>query len=424
VNDHLIKLYGTEEPSPDQRVLTAGPLTATLENGQLRWIRIGEAEAIRAIAFLIRDRNWSTANPEISDLVVDESGGGFRVSFTARCPTIDGDFVWRGEYTGTPDGTLTVVGAGAPESDGFRTNRTGFVILHPLAGFVGGKVKVEHTDGSVETAPVPAEIVPDQPFLLVRAMTHAPMRGVLAEIRMEGDSWETEDHRNWTDASFKTYCRPLSLPYPYPIARGEEVRHTVTLKFTGELPSAPAAAPGPVTVKLGEASGRMPAVGLSVLPEDARAAAKAAPLVAAAGVQHLNCRIDLRAKGWDKPLADYARLARTTGVAVVLEIVIPGKDAPAAELAPAAKAVRAAKLKPDAVVVTPAADLKSYPPGTPFPAGVPSWEAVAAAARKAFRNVRIGGGMLSNFTELNRRSCSISSPTPPRALSTPPTTAR
>lgn len=409
MNDHLIKLYGTEEASPEQRVLTAGPLTATLENGALRWIRIGEAEAIRAIAFLIRDRNWSTANPDISDLVVDEGGGGFRVSFTARCPTIDGDFVWRGEFTGTPDGTLTLIGAGSPEGESFRTGRTGFVILHPLAGFVGGKVKVEHTDGSVETARVPEEIVPDQPFLLVRAMTHAPMRGVSAEIRMEGDSWETEDHRNWTDASFKTYCRPLSLPYPYPIARGEEVRHTVTLKFSGKLPAGPAAAPGPVTVKLGEASGRMPAVGLSILPEDARAAAKAAPLVAAAGVQHLNCRIDLRAKGWDRPLSDYAKLAKATGAAVVLEIVIPGVDAPAAELGSAAKAVRAAKLKPAAVVVTPAADLKSYPPGTPFPEGVPSWETVASAARKAFRNVRIGGGMLSNFTELNRKR-------PPRKL--------
>ena len=38
---------------------------------------------------------------------------------------------------------------------------------------------------------------------------------------MEGDTWETEDHRNWTDASFKTYSRPLSLPYPYAIAKGE-----------------------------------------------------------------------------------------------------------------------------------------------------------------------------------------------------------
>ncbi|MEO7223041.1 MAG: hypothetical protein ABIY37_11255, partial [Devosia sp.] len=330
MNEHLIKLYGTEEPSPPQRALTAGPVTVTLENGQLRWIRIGEAEAIRAVAFLIRDRNWSTATPDITDLIIDESGGGFRVTFTARCPTIDGDFVWRGEFTGSPDGTLTFVGAGAPSGDDFRTGRTGFVILHPLAGVVGGKVKIEHMDASLETVRVPEEIVPDQVFVLIRAVSHKPMRGVSAAIRMEGDSWESEDHRNWTDASLKTYCRPLSLPYPYLIGKGEVVRHTVTVKFDGKLPSAPATAPGPVTVKLGAASGKMPAVGISVLPEEAKAAAKAVLLVAAAGLQHLNCRVDLRQKGWKKPLADYAKLAIGTGADVVLEVIIPGQGTPAA----------------------------------------------------------------------------------------------
>ena len=55
---------------------------------------------------------------------------------------------------------------------------------------------------------------------------------------MEGDSWETEDHRNWTDASFKTYSRPLALPYPYKVAaRAEETRHTATLTFAGKLPA-------------------------------------------------------------------------------------------------------------------------------------------------------------------------------------------
>ncbi|NJM41292.1 MAG: glucose-methanol-choline oxidoreductase, partial [Anaerolineae bacterium] len=44
----------------------------------------------------------------------------------------------------------------------------------------------------------------------------------------------------------------------------------------------------------------------------------------------------------------------------------------------------------------PALDLKSYPPGRPFPEGVPSWQDVAAGARAAFPGVRIGGGMLAD----------------------------
>jgi len=39
-------------------------------------------------------------------------------------------------------------------------------------------------------------------------------------ISFEGDVFETEDQRNWTDASFKTYCPPLRLPYPRPFEAG------------------------------------------------------------------------------------------------------------------------------------------------------------------------------------------------------------
>jgi hypothetical protein len=397
-----IKLFGTDEPVPEQRRLVAGPVTATLEDGQLRWIKVGDTEVIRAIAFLIRDRIWSTCPPEISNLSVDESGGGFVVSFDALTRTADGDLPWHAEFRGTPDGTIRCEAVARPEQD-FLTCRTGFVILHPLAGVAGRPMEVEHVDGTVERTQAPQLIDPAQPFLDVRAMTHEPLPGIRASLRMEGDTWETEDHRNWSDASFKTYSRPLALPWPYTIPGGTEVRHTVTLSFAGRLPDAPAVDGGPVMVRLGSEVGTMPRLGLSVLPEDAELALSVADIVREAAPQHLNCRIDLRAAGWEKALPRYRELAQRTGAEVVLEIIIPGTESPAAEIGRAAAAVQAADLRPAAVVVTPAADLKSYPPGTPLPQGVPSWQEIIAATRAAFPGVRVGGGMLSNFTELNRK---------------------
>ena len=402
MTDRSFKLFGTDEPVPQRRLLTAGPVTATLENGQLRWIRIGEVEAIRSISFTVRDRNWSTPVPEITNLKIDESGGGFEVEVNALCRTIDGNLAWHAEFTGTPDGTIRCVGTAKTDKD-FLTCRTGFVILHPLSGVVGNRMKIEHVDGSTEQSTIPEQILSDQPFLLVRAMTHEPMPGVTAQIRMEGDSWETEDHRNWTDASFKTYCRPLLLPYPYTIPAGGEVKHTVTLTFSGRLPAAPAKSGGAVTVKLGREAGRMPRIGLSVLPEDAARALSAAELVRQAAPQHLNCRIDLRARDWERQIAPYRDLSAKSGAETVLEVIVPGEGAPDAELQPVAAALGKAGLKPAAIVVTPAADLKSYPPGTPSPDNVPSWTDIAGAARRHFPGVRIGGGMLSNFTELNRK---------------------
>ena len=58
-----VRLFGTEEPSPQPRILAAGPLTAELDAGNLRHIRFGGVELIRAISFIVRDRNWGTYNP-------------------------------------------------------------------------------------------------------------------------------------------------------------------------------------------------------------------------------------------------------------------------------------------------------------------------------------------------------------------------
>jgi hypothetical protein len=400
MNEHLVKLFGTEEPLPERRLLRAGPLTATLEDGMLRWISVGGIEVIRAIAFLIRDRNWSTCIPEITNFHCDESGGGFRISFDALCRTPDGELPWHADIEGRGDGTVRFDGVATPAQD-VLTCRTGFVILHPLQHFVGQPIEILHTDGRVSQTHVPLQVDPDQPFMDVRAMTHEPVPGLRATIRMEGDTWETEDHRNWTDASFKTYVRPLALPWPYTIPGGTEIRQSVTLSFEGDLSTVPAPAHGPVRISIGGEAGVMPSIGLSVLPEDAEAAVEVTHLVAQLGPQHLACRIDLRDPDWATPLAAYRVLDERLSATVLLEVIIPGDD-PVFELKQAADSVDQNGLRLAAVIVTPAVDLVSYPPGTPFPPSV-SWEDLFAAARDAFAGVRLGGGMLANFTELNRK---------------------
>ncbi|TIO00653.1 MAG: hypothetical protein E5X93_32115, partial [Mesorhizobium sp.] len=50
----------------------------------------------------------------------------------------------------------------------------------------------------------------------------------------------------------------------------------------------------------------------------------------------------------------------------------------------------------------PSVDRQSTPPGSVWPA-CPPLENVYAAARRAFPGIRLGGGMFSFFTELNRK---------------------
>ena len=35
-----------------------------------------------------------------------------------------------------------------------------------------------------------------------------------ANVAFDGDIFEMEDQRNWTDASYKIYSTPLRLPFP------------------------------------------------------------------------------------------------------------------------------------------------------------------------------------------------------------------
>src|SRR6185437_6380147 len=177
--------------------------SATLENGALRWIRYNGTETLRGIAFLVRDRSWNTPSPRLSNLTVQQTEAGFRVTFDALCRTADGELPWSAEIIGGSDGTLRFTGTASPASD-FLTNRTGFVLLHPLEGVAGCPVEVTHVDGARRQARFPQLVDPEQCFFDLRALSHEVVPGVRATCRMEGDAWEMEDHRNWLDASFKT----------------------------------------------------------------------------------------------------------------------------------------------------------------------------------------------------------------------------
>src|SRR5271156_1990725 len=145
--DRAVALFGTTQPLPKCVELKAGPVTAVLERGALRWIRYRGIEVLRGIAFLVRDQSWNTANPELSNLEVNQTEAGFQVRFDALCQTSDGELPWSGEITGNSDGGLSFTGTAAPATD-FLTNRTGFVLLHPLEGVAGCPVEVTHVDGS------------------------------------------------------------------------------------------------------------------------------------------------------------------------------------------------------------------------------------------------------------------------------------
>jgi hypothetical protein len=397
-----IKLFGTEVPEPKVKTLQAGALSAVFDNGALRYIKLGETEVLRAIAFLVRDENWGTFTPEISNLKIKQGKSDFRVSYDARCKDAKRSLTYRAEISCGADGALRFDAVALPQTD-FLTNRTGFIVLHPLTGIAGHPVEVEHVDKRKVKDKFPAIINPVQPFYGIRSLRHQVADGVFVTCRMEGDTFEMEDHRNWTDSSFKTYVRPLAEPWPYTLRKGVEIKQSVSLTFSGKLPRAKAAGRAkPVEIALGKAGGTLPAIGVAVPEGEADAAFANASLIAQSGARHLVCEADGRRGGLSGALGVYQRLGKATNADVILEIILPGAQAPATEFAPIAEAVKRNGLIPAAISVSPAMDLRGVLPGSKGPDG-PALAEIYRAARAAFPGVRIGGGTFAFFTELNRK---------------------
>src|SRR5690606_35017047 len=210
-----ILLTGTDEPQPERRTLRAGALSVSLEGGNLRTIRWHGVEAVRAISYLVRDENWGTYAADLSAAKIEEGPDGFSVRYSGTCTSANGATLrLDARIKGRAEGKLVFEVSAVTDRD-FLTNRTGFNILHPVVGVAGAPATIEHVEGTVEQSSFPLAIDPAQPFLAMRAIAHELMPGVRATVRMEGDTFEMEDQRNWSDASFKTYVRPLALPWPY-----------------------------------------------------------------------------------------------------------------------------------------------------------------------------------------------------------------
>jgi D-apionolactonase len=231
-----VMYYGSEKLVTRPVLLKAGPLTMSFEpdTAFLRHIRLGDFEVVRAIYAAVRDENWATALPQISNLQTQIESNSFKLSFDVRCQKGDIDYFWRGTITGGNDGRISYAFDGEAKS-AFLRNRIGICVLHPVTECSGKALTIEHDDGSVEQGVFPKEIAPFQPFKEIRALSYDVHAGIRAELRFDGEIFEMEDQRNWSDASFKTYCTPLRIPIPQEVKPGDKVHHICTLTLGGAV---------------------------------------------------------------------------------------------------------------------------------------------------------------------------------------------
>jgi len=240
VNQSLPKnvlLFGAEcAPAPDV-LLRAGPLNIIFREGVFRYIKLQAREVIRAVYVAVRDENWHTIPGVISNLEIHSAAGSFKITYDCVHQERGIDFRWKVVVCGSENGTILWKMKGQAFTS-FLKNRIGICVLHPIDETIGEPCEITHTDGTKEQSCFPVTVAPHQPFLDLAAISFPVNSGLVAELSFAGDVFETEDQRNWTDASFKTYSTPLSLPYPVRIEEGAMVSQSVRLALRGRLPAA------------------------------------------------------------------------------------------------------------------------------------------------------------------------------------------
>jgi hypothetical protein len=286
--------YGKSASLPQLIPLRAGPLTLLYEDGDLRCIKLGEDELVRRIYAAIRDRNWGTILPKYSNTHFEIGSDRFYITYEVDNQLDDIHFNWRSVLQGTPDGTLTFRMEGQAVTT-FLKNRIGLCVLHP-ANLAGKPCTVTQVDGSQHKTSFPPLITPDQPPLPFTDMTGLSYAAgpVQVEISLDGEAFEMEDQRNWSDASFKTFCTPLRFPYPVEILAGTKVTQTITIRASQSKNKIQyrRGKKADLTLDIGTKSlGRLPSLGTGIASHKGEFTSQEITRLKALGLSHLRADI-------------------------------------------------------------------------------------------------------------------------------------
>lgn len=243
--------------------IRAGVLSARVVDDRLRDVRLCGIPVLDSVYVAVRDAGWGTIPGELIAYRAEQRDGITQLSFVMQhlCGPID--FRWNGSIVaGEDEIRFEMDGLAATE---FVACRIGFCLLHPL-GLLGREVAIETPDGLVRGEFL-ERISAVQVFENVTAMSYDVAPGTGIAVRLAGDLFETEDHRNWTDAGWKTYCTPLRSGFPFTVRAGQRLQQSVSIVAHGRIATPPVAdnetAEAVITA---ESSGPLPTIGFGAAP--------------------------------------------------------------------------------------------------------------------------------------------------------------
>lgn len=321
--------YGSPAAVPEPMMLRAGALSLNFVSGELRHIRLGNREILRRVYVAVRDRNWRTLPSSLLDIKKTIDRQSFELRFEVENKKDEIDFCWQGCVVGETNGSISFTMEGCARST-FWKNRIGFCVLHPSAEWAGSSCCVETVDGKLNEGQFPILVAPQTVFLQMRGISYEIFPNIRVNLGLEGDTYETEDQRNWCDASYKTYCPPLRLPFPSEMKMGSTVSQSVALHIEGDTSNVVLDnLDEPVVVALSKNALALPRIGLQASSGENSLSKRAVNRLRMLHLSHL--RVDLKMSG---DFEDRLRLAsaEAEAIGVALEVAVFLTDAARTEI--------------------------------------------------------------------------------------------
>lgn len=209
-------------------ILKTTHLTVAYHHGYLRYIKSGNEELVRMIYTAVRDQHWLTVCMIISEEKIVQDEQSFKITYEATYRLNEIEYLASVEIIGKSDDSISFHFSGTANCN-FLRNRIGICVHHPIQECVGQPIEIIQPDGTSLFSVFPQLIAPHQPFKNIQQIIWKTPHQVQAKLVFEGDIFETEDQRNWTDNSFKTYSTPLSIAFPVAVKKGDSVEQKVIL---------------------------------------------------------------------------------------------------------------------------------------------------------------------------------------------------
>lgn len=219
--------YGTALAEPPITHHEVGALSFNRQAGALRTLCYQGIECVRGIQPVIRDDQWGTQGlATVTEHVISHPG---RLQLIHEFKT--GERALSGRFEAHISACAVEVSLTLTAVRTLATCRSGLIVLLPLDGVVGRPVQITHSDDTEKASRFPELISPGQPFFDIKRLDYTPLHGPAVRLSFRGEVFEMEDQRNWSDASFKIYSRPLARPTPYVIEAGETVVQELSIQI-------------------------------------------------------------------------------------------------------------------------------------------------------------------------------------------------